>query len=56
MYLLFTQGMIVLFRNYLLVSLIKRLTYINFDYKTCYAIMQVNQKKPVRKGVLIWVM
>ncbi|MDF2941490.1 MAG: hypothetical protein K0S01_348 [Herbinix sp.] len=26
----------------LLDSLIKRLTYINFDYKTCYAIMQVN--------------
>jgi hypothetical protein len=28
--------------DYLLASLIKRLTYINFDYKTCYAIMQVN--------------
>jgi hypothetical protein len=28
--------------DYLLAILIKRLTYINFDYKTCYAIMQVN--------------
>ncbi len=27
--------------EYLLANLIKRLIYINYDYKTCYAIMQV---------------
>ncbi|MBP1753938.1 MAG: phosphoribosylformylglycinamidine synthase [Firmicutes bacterium] len=38
----------VIARN-LLACLIKRLTYINFDYKTCYAIMQENDRVNVPK-------